>query len=104
MPGTCAPCAPQSDIDLAGAASCAGVTFPITLNDRWRVADDPLQWILEVRRGQAGNKARRPSSEAPVPPGAPIRAVDDYFDFLRRAPSPRRPRPIFFAIADRSAA
>ncbi len=33
------------------------VTFPITLNDRWRIADDPLQWILQVRKGQAGKKS-----------------------------------------------
>ncbi len=33
------------------------VTFPITLNDHWRVVDDPLQWILEVRKGQAGKKS-----------------------------------------------
>ncbi len=60
MPGTFTPCAPHPDADergpIAGPSSRA-VEFPIILNDRWRVADDPLQWILEVRRGQAGNKA-----------------------------------------------
>ncbi len=34
---------------------------------------------------------------------APIRAVDDYFDFLRLALLGGRPRPIFFANADRCA-
>lgn len=29
----------------------------IILNDRWRVVDDPLQWILEVRKGQQTAKA-----------------------------------------------
>ncbi len=57
MPGTCTPCAPQLDVDLAGASSPATVTFPITLNDRWCVVDDPLQWILVVRKGQAGKKS-----------------------------------------------
>ena len=27
------------------------------LNDRWRVIDDPLQWILEVRTGRPTRKA-----------------------------------------------
>ncbi len=62
MPGTCAPCAPQSDIDLAGAASCAGVTFPITLNDRWRVVDDPLQWIILECRAPSESVAERNSA------------------------------------------
>ncbi len=57
MPGTCAPCAPQLDVDLSAAATPAAVDFPIVLNDRWRVVDDPLQWILEVRKGQAGKKS-----------------------------------------------
>ena len=26
-------------------------TFPVTLNERWRVVDDPLQWILQYRAG-----------------------------------------------------
>ena len=26
------------------------ITYPIVLNDRWRVTDDPLQWILERRK------------------------------------------------------
>ncbi len=50
MPGTCTPCAPQLDVDLSAAATPAAVDFPITLNDRWRVVDDPLQWILAVRQ------------------------------------------------------
>ncbi len=54
MPGTCTPCAPQLD---GAASSLTAVTFPITLNDRWRLVDDPSQWILEVRKGQAGKKA-----------------------------------------------
>jgi hypothetical protein len=27
--------------------------FPVPLNDDWRVTDDPLQWVLERRKGQA---------------------------------------------------
>ncbi len=27
-------------------------TFPVTLNDRWCVVDDPLQWILQYREGK----------------------------------------------------
>ena len=27
------------------------------LNDRWRVVDDPLQWVLQVRRGRKTSKA-----------------------------------------------
>ena len=27
------------------------------LSDRWRVIDDPLQWILQVRRGHPSQKA-----------------------------------------------
>ena len=26
--------------------------FPVVLNDRWRVVDDPLQWILQYREGK----------------------------------------------------
>jgi len=29
----------------------------VTLNGRWRVTNDPLQWILEVRRGRSRAKA-----------------------------------------------
>ncbi len=50
MPETCAPCAPRLDVDLSAAATPAAVDFPIILNDRWRVVDDPLQWILAVRQ------------------------------------------------------
>ncbi len=50
MPGTCTPCAPQLDVDLSAAATPAAVDFPIILNDRWRVTEDPLQWILERRK------------------------------------------------------
>jgi hypothetical protein len=34
------------------------MTKPIvaTLNDRWRVVDDPVQWILEYREGGVGPK------------------------------------------------
>ncbi len=32
--------------------------FPIVLNDRWRVVDDPIQWILQQREG--GKPRRRP--------------------------------------------
>lgn len=30
----------------------ASAAFPIALNERWRVSFDPLQWILERRRGE----------------------------------------------------
>ena len=29
----------------------------VQLNDRWRVIDDPLQWILQIRRGRPSAKA-----------------------------------------------
>ena len=29
--------------------------FPLVLNDRWRVVDDPLQWILQYRRFKYGH-------------------------------------------------
>lgn len=29
----------------------------VILNGRWRVTNDPLQWILEVRRGRKTGKA-----------------------------------------------
>ena len=57
MPGTCTPCAPQPDVDLAGAASRAAVEFPIILNGRWRVVDDPLQWILQYRESDPSERS-----------------------------------------------
>lgn len=30
----------------------------VKLNERWRVADDPLQWILEVRKGRTTSKSK----------------------------------------------
>ncbi len=32
--------------------------FPIVLNDRWRVVDDPVQWLVEQRARREGR--RRP--------------------------------------------
>ena len=29
--------------------------FPVTLNDRWRVVDDPLQWTLQYRAGNVSH-------------------------------------------------
>ncbi len=29
-------------------------TFPVVLNDRWRVVDDPLQWILQYWARERG--------------------------------------------------
>ena len=29
----------------------------VRLNDKWRIVDDPLQWILERRRGVPGKKS-----------------------------------------------
>jgi len=29
----------------------------VVLNDRWRLKDDPLQWILQVRKGGIRSKA-----------------------------------------------
>ncbi len=58
MPGTCAPCAPQLDVDLAAAASREiAVDFPIILNGRWRVVDDPLQWILQYRESDPSERS-----------------------------------------------
>jgi len=30
--------------------------FPVVLNDRWRIQDDPLQWLLQRRTGKADKK------------------------------------------------
>ena len=32
--------------------------FPVVLNEGWRVADDPLQWVLQRRCSKPGEKAR----------------------------------------------
>ena len=57
MPGACTPCAPQLDVDLSAAATPAAVEFPIVLNDRWRVVDDPLQWILQYRESDPSERS-----------------------------------------------
>ncbi len=57
MPGTCAPCAPQLDVDLSAAATPAAVDVPIVLNDRWRVVDDLLQWILQYRESDPSERS-----------------------------------------------
>ena len=57
MPGTYAPFAPQPDVDLSAAATTAAVDFPIVLNDRWRVVDDPLQWILQYRESDPSERS-----------------------------------------------
>lgn len=41
-------------MNLLSRAWSAAPQWPIVLNDRWRVTDDPLQWILEVRKGRKG--------------------------------------------------
>ncbi len=42
MPGTCAPCAPQLDVDLAGASSPTAVTFPIMLTITAHIGHDGI--------------------------------------------------------------
>lgn len=37
------------------------MSFPIVLNNRWRVSDDPLQWILQ-RRAPSESVAERNSA------------------------------------------
>lgn len=34
----------------ASRPATRSIAVVATLNDRWRIADDPLQWILEKRR------------------------------------------------------
>ena len=34
----------------------SSLTLVAQLNDRWRVVEDPLQWIIQVRKGQNGNR------------------------------------------------
>ena len=29
--------------------------FPLVLNERWRVADDPLKWIIQYRAGNVSH-------------------------------------------------
>lgn len=41
----------------AQEASDNPVAFPIVLNDRWRVTDDPLQWILRTPQGKTRSGA-----------------------------------------------
>ena len=41
-----------------GRAALMADCFPIRLNARWRVVDDPIQWILQQREG--GKPRRRP--------------------------------------------
>lgn len=38
-----------------GDACLAPIAFPIILNSRWCVIDDPLQWILAVRQRENSN-------------------------------------------------
>ena len=43
----------RTGLERAAATSYA---FPLRINARWRVVDDPLQWILESRSGKGGAK------------------------------------------------
>jgi hypothetical protein len=43
-----------SDPETSPAARSTGLT--IELNDRWRVVDDPLQWMLQRRTSNGGEK------------------------------------------------
>ncbi len=36
----------------------------VTLNDRWRVVDDPLQWILQYRAGNISHSDERNNHKA----------------------------------------
>ncbi len=42
MPGTYTPCAPQLDVDLAGAASCAAVDFPTIVTITAHIGHDGI--------------------------------------------------------------
>ncbi len=42
MPGTCATCAPQLDVDLSAAASRAAVEFPIMLTITAQIGHDGI--------------------------------------------------------------
>ncbi len=45
-------------------ATRATASLPIRLNDRWRVADDPLQWILQQRKAKEGSRRRDGSTRS----------------------------------------
>ncbi len=34
------------------------MTYPIILNGRWRITDDPIQWVLERRKTKDWSKAQ----------------------------------------------
>ena len=38
--------------------------FPLVLNERWRVADDPLQWILQYRDREIRHSDERRNRKA----------------------------------------
>ena len=40
------------------------IVFPLVLNDRWRVVDDPLQWILQYRAGNVSHSDERKNRKA----------------------------------------
>jgi hypothetical protein len=42
---------------VATRAAASQLPVVAVLNDRWRVVLDPLQWIIEVRKGRGGVKS-----------------------------------------------
>ena len=38
--------------------------FPLVLNERWRVVDDPLQWVLQYRRRNVAASAKSEKTSA----------------------------------------
>ena len=51
-PGSGSPLPVRGDSGVAHPSSA----FPIRLCEKWQVIDDPLQWILQSRKGRPGSK------------------------------------------------
>lgn len=47
---------PAKSRDEAGAA-LKSPPWPIALNGRWRIIDDPIQWVLQQRTGKSRDKS-----------------------------------------------
>ncbi len=52
--------------------------FPVVLNDRWRVSEDSLQWMLQRRDNKPGKKAKWTGRSFCRTREALLRCVNDY--------------------------
>ena len=53
----------KSDPSSGNRLAHPSPAFPIVLNERWRIVDDPLQWIVQRRKGTAREKNQGWQSE-----------------------------------------